>query len=268
MTADFHPISRERHSAKKWLAARDLGFAADRHLVPLVSAEIGHAARALPLAFVKSGNITTLVAVLGLTPGHNLMVGPNNRWLALYTPALLRSHPFRLAKTEADKFVLCVDEASGLVIDSAVGEAGSPFFDAQGEIAPETAKMMEFVSTLQQAEQPTAKAVQAIEAAGLLEPWPITTGEGAEAAQVQGLLRINEAALNALDANALHQLRQSGGLPIAYAQLISAGNLPMLSGLLMASRKAQAARMTVPEKSFLNEEDGSLKIDWNTFLKD
>ncbi|GHD12804.1 SapC family protein [Tianweitania populi] len=267
MTSDFRPISRERHATKKWLAPRDMRFAADRHIVPIVNAEIGHAARALPLSFVKTGDATTLVAVLGLTPGRNLMVGANGRWLAMYTPALLRSHPFRLAKTGEDKLVLCVDEASGLVIESAVGETGAPFFDAAGQIAPETTSMMNFVSTLQQAEAATANAVRGIEAAGLLEPWPITTGEGAGAAQVQGLLRINEAALNALDATALHQLRQSGGLAIAYAQLISAGNLQMLTTLLAATQKAEQQRMTVPEKSFLSEDDGSLKIDWNTFLK-
>jgi hypothetical protein len=267
MTANFRPISREHHLTKKWLAPRDMSFAADRHIVPLVNLEIGHATRALPLGFVKIADTFALVAVLGLTPGRNLMVGPNGRWLGLYTPAILRSHPFRLAKTDADKFVLCVDEASGLVIEGAVGEAGSPFFDADGEIAPKTAEMRQFVSALQQAEQVTADAVRAIEAAGLLEPWPITTGEGASATQVQGLFRINEAALNALDAAALHQLRQDGGLAIAYAQLISTGNLQMLLTLLAATQKAEAQRMTVPEKSFLSEDDGSLKIDWNTFLK-
>ena len=267
MTTDYRPISRERHAHKKWLAPRDMRFAAHRHIVPIVNAEIGHAARALPLSFVKIGNATTLVAVLGLTPGRNLLVSENGRWLGVYKPALLRSHPFRLAKTDADKFVLCVDETSGLVIESAIGETGSPFFDEQGQIAPGTTKMMDFVSTLQQAEQATAGAVRAIEAAGLLEPWPIKTGEGASATQVQGLLRINEAALNALDPTALHQLRQSGGLAISYAQLISVGNLQMLSTVLVASQKAEAKRMTVPEKSFLSEDDGSLKIDWSTFLK-
>lgn len=268
MTSDFRPISRERHAHKKWLAPRDFAFAADRHIVPIVNAEIGHAARALALGFVKTGEAFALVAVLGLTPGRNLMVGPNGRWLALYTPALLRSHPFRLTKTGEDKMVLCVDEASGLVIESAIGDAGTPFFETEGNVAPETTKMMEFVSTLQQAEQVTAGAVRAIEAAGLLEAWPITTGEGAGASNVQGLFRINEAALNALDAQALFELRQSGGLAIAYAQLISAGNLQLLSTLLATSQKAQAQRMTVPEKSFLSEDDGSLKIDWNAFLKD
>jgi hypothetical protein len=267
MTPDFRPISRERHDAKKWLSPDNMSFAADRHIVPIVNAEIGHATRALPLGFVKTADAYALVAVLGLTPGRNLMVGQNGRWLGLYTPAILRSHPFRLAKTDADTFVLCVDEASGLVIDSAVGEAGAPFFDMEGQIAPETARIREFVSTLQQAEHATTNAVRAIQAADLLEPWPITTGEGAAATQVQGLFRITEAALNALDAPALYQLRQSGGLAIAYAQLISVGNLQMLSTLLAATQKAERQRMTVPEKSFLSEDDGSLKIDWNTFLK-
>jgi hypothetical protein len=266
MASDFRPISRERHGGKKWLAPRDMAFAGDRHVVPIVNAEIGHAARALPLSFVQMGEAYALVAVVGLSLGQNLLVGPNGRWLGLYTPAILRSHPFRLAKTNDDKLVLCVDEASGLVIDSAIGESGAAFFDAEGQVTAETSKMMEFVSTLQQAELATAGAVRAIEAAGLLEPWPVTAGGGAEAKQVQGLFRINEAALNALDAEALFELRQAGGLAIAYAQLISAGNLQLLSSLAIAQQEAQAQRMTVPERSFLAEDEGSLKIDWNTFL--
>jgi len=267
MASDFRPISREQHADKKWLAPSDMRFSADRHFVPIVNAEVGHAARALPLSFVKTGDAYALVAVLGLMPGRNVMVGPNGRWLGLYTPAILRSHPFRLARTGEDKLVLCVDQASGLVVDSAVGEAGTPFFEADGTIAAGTAKMMEFVSTLQQAEQVTTGAVRAIADAGLLEAWPLTSGTGADAKQVQGLFRINEAALNTADAETLLTLSKSGGLALAYAQLISAGNIQLLTNLALAQDAAQTQRMTVPEKSFLSEDDGSLKIDWNTFLK-
>ncbi|MBP0441198.1 SapC family protein [Tianweitania sediminis] len=267
MTSAIHAVTRDRHSAKKWLTPQNFSFAGDRHFVPITNAEVGHAARALPLAFVQAGDNYVLVAVLGLTPNRNLLVGPNGRWLGLYTPAYLRSYPFRLSRTNDDKLALCVDEESGLVKDSAVGDQGHPFFDEAGGVAPETQRMMQFMTTLQQAEQATAVGVRALQEANLIEPWPLKLGSGENAQSVAGLFRVNEAALNALEAEPLLTLRKAGALALAYAQLISAGNIQVLGSIMGAQDKANAQRMTVPEKSFLPEDDGSLKIDWNTFLK-
>lgn len=267
MTSAIHPITRDRHSTKKWLPSQNFAFAADRHFVPVTNAEVGHAARALPLAFVQTGESFVLVAVLGLTPNRNLLVGPNGRWLGLYTPAFLRSYPFRLSRTNEDKVVLCIDENSGLVRDTAIGDEGNAFFDDAGGVAPDTQRMMQFLTALQQAEQSTAVGVRAIQDAGLLEAWPLTLGSGENAQTVAGLFRINEARLNELEAEPLLALRKAGALAIAYAQLISAGNIQVLGSIMAAQDKAKAQRMTVPEKSFLTEDEGSLKIDWNTFLK-
>ncbi len=268
MAANFRPISRDRHANKKWLAPRDLSFAADRHLVPIVLAEVGAAARALPMAFVRSETGPVLVGVLGLEQSRSLMVTGQGSWVGLYMPAILRSHPFKLAKAEGEKLVLCVDETSGLVVDGASQE-GNAFFDAQGQIDPATAKIMEFVSTIQQGEQAAAAAVRVLDEVNLLEDWPIKIGEGPDAREVAGLLRINETVLNGLDAENLLRIRQGGGLALAYAQLISMGNLQLLGALLSQrpSSQPQEQQAKAAEKDFLSEQDGSLKIDWNTFLK-
>ena len=63
-------------------------------------------------------------------------------------------------------------------------------------------------------------------------------------------------------------LRNAGGLAVAYSQLFSMGNLAMLATLSNARERAAKQRMAIPANSFISEDDGNLKIDWATFLKD
>ncbi len=89
----------------------------------------------------------------------------------------------------------------------------------------------------------------------LIQPWPIKLQTTAGEQAVEGLFRIDEAALNQLPAEALIELRNTGALLCAYCQLLSMQHLQTLGQLAAARAQAQAALLTQNgelDLSFLN----------------
>lgn len=264
-------VSREDFAASKWLRRPGHHFAAASPTAPVAAAEFAECVRAFPLGFMAQEGGTALVALFGLLPGQNLFVAPDGRWLGRYVPAVLRGYPFRLARTDAGTLALCIDEDSGLVRDLAVGEEGVPFFGDDGKPHPETQKMADFLTLTHRGIEHTGRAASLLAEMELLEPWPLKASDGEVEKTVTGVSRVDEKKLNALSGDDLARLRDGGALALAYGQLLSMGNLSTLSTLAQLRdhyAKAQASRMAIPEGSFLAEEDDSLKIDWNAFLKD
>jgi len=71
----------------------------------------------------------------------------------------------------------------------------------------------------------TDLAVAALAQADVIQPWPIKlkTDQGEQA--VGGLHRVDETALRALPDEGFLKLRKAAALPIAYAQMLSVGQL-------------------------------------------
>lgn len=230
--SEYHPLSPQRHGQRSWSRFTGYAFAATDAVCPLVMHEIPNAALSMPTAFVRQDHDYALVAVQGLEPGRNLFVGPAGHWLGGYIPAFYRSYPFRLVPLEDAKAVLCVDEASGLVSDHAHG--GEPFFAADGELARPVVEVRDFLAGAQRARLATATVCATLAKLDLLRAWPLQLkmADGGESREVQGLFCVNETALNALPADALVALRDSGALAVAYTQLLSMQQLPKLGRLL------------------------------------
>ena len=170
-------VSRERHAGKKWQRFSSYHFAATAALAPLVDAELGSAALAMPLAFIQKGTGFALVAVLSLTPGRNMLVAPDGRWLGSYVPAHFRTHPFCHASVQGTEgAVVGVDEGSGLVVDGA--SSGEEFFGADGKVSPAFQKVIDFLNELDRSRKTTDAAVSALAEAGAIEPWSITLKTG------------------------------------------------------------------------------------------
>ena len=168
----------------------------------------------------------------------NLFVAPNGRWLGRYVPAALRSHPFRLARTEDERLALCIDEDSGLL----GAEEVEPFFDAGGEVAAPLKQVMDFLTQVETNRVTTQGVCDRLQAHGLIQPWPVKV-QGADGERtLEGLFRIDEAALNALPAEALVELRDAGALSLAYCQLLSMQQLSLL-GELAQARAAAAPKL-------------------------
>lgn len=257
-------ITAENFSGKAWRRYTGYAFAAGETLIPLVVAELAQAVPAMPLGFVQSGEGFQLVAVTALQPGANLFVAPDGRWLGAYVPAALRGYPFRLVKPQdrADS-VLCIDEASGLVVEAGQGET---FFDEDAQPSKALRDVLELLSQVERSRMATQAAVDVLVAASLVQPWPLSIKQGDQNVPVTGLYRIDEAALNALDNEAFLTLRRSGALPVAYAQLISMNQLGVLQQLAQIQAKLKAPPPSVVQKFAglkgigLSQDDGTLKF--------
>jgi hypothetical protein len=239
-------ISAENFSGKAWKRYTGYAFAAGETLIPLVVAELVQAVPAMPLAFIQIGEGFQLVAVTALQPGTNLFVAPDGRWLGAYVPAALRGYPFRLVKPQdREESVLCIDEASGLVVEAGQGET---FFDEDGQPGKTLKGVLELLSQVEQSRMATQTAVDALVAAGLVQPWPLSINQGEQNVPVTGLYRIDEAALNALENEAFLALRRSGALPVAYAQLLSMNQLAVLQRLSQIQENFKASAPSVGQK--------------------
>lgn len=237
--ADYQIITREHHGHRYWLKQSGHRFAAGEALCPLVAQELPSAVLSLSIGFVAEGEQFMPVAVQGLTPGQNLLVAADGRWLASYIPAPYRGYPFRMAPTEQGEQVLCIDEASDLLSES----AGEPFFNEDGTPAQSVLDILAFFNQIEANRKLTRSICAVLQQHGLIQPWPITVqGEQGEQ-KVEGLFRIDEAALNALTAEALSEVRNAGGLTVAYCQLLSMQHLPTLGTLAQANTEAEKARL-------------------------
>jgi hypothetical protein len=231
-TPQLVAVTRERYAGKKWGRSSGYGFAATTALVPIVGAELRRAALSLPLAFVQDTGRFVLVAVLSATPGRNMLVGADGRWLGNYVPACLRGYPFSLAPSqEPGQLVLCIDKGAGAV---GAGGAGEDFYDQDGNLSPTLKKVLDFLSQFERSRVATGLAVSALVEAGIIRPWPIKIkGEDNERI-IAGLHRVDEAALSALSDDAFLKLRNSSSLPIAYAQLLS---MPFVGAFTQLARR-------------------------------
>jgi hypothetical protein len=234
------PISKQHHAEKSWKRFTTYTFAAKDNLVPLVAAETPKAVSSLPMAFARHQDRFLLVAVLSLIQGTNLFVSPTGQWLGRYVPSAFRGYPFRLAKAEGqDDLILCVDEDSGLVSEN--NDAGEPFFDGDGEIAQSVKGVLDFLNQVERNRMVTETAVTSLAEAGLITEWPLKIKDQEQEKPVTGLYRIDETKLNALGDDQFLKLRKAQALPIAYAQLLSMGNIQVFAQL--AKARAQMNQM-------------------------
>lgn len=233
-------VTPERHGRRSYKSdAQYYAFAAEDSLIPVVAAELPQLVPMLPLAFLPSGDSYLLVAVASLIPGQNLFVAPGSgQWLGSYVPAGLRGYPFKMIKPDGlQHAVLCVIEDSGLLADQ--GE-GTDFFDGAGKPTQPLQELAAFLSQVERNREITQVAVDALNSAGVIQPWLLQTEKDGATVPVNGLFRIDEAALNALDAETLKNLGDKGALAIAYAQLFSMNQLSVLEKLKPMREQLQA----------------------------
>lgn len=251
MSSPYRLVTRDRHSGRFWRRNADYRFAARANVAVLAADELAPASSAFPLAFITHEERLSLVAVFSLQPGHNSFVDADGGWRERYVPAGLRGHPFRLTHAGDDEVALCVDRAAEL--DAPAGRGAIPFFDAGGNPHPEITRMLQFLHLVEKGIERLKRPVELLQAQGLLEPWSVKGGEGARSRRIDGMLRVNETALNAVTQEQLVALRDAGALPVAYAQLISMHHLPRLRQLasLKPSQDAGASEL---EGFFLHEQ--------------
>ncbi|RIX44181.1 MAG: peptidase [Rhodocyclales bacterium GT-UBC] len=228
---NYQPVILDTHQGKSWQRYTNFSHAAGDAICPLYGVELARAALSMPLAFVEVNGEFIAVAITGLVKGVNLLVNADGRWLTPYVPALVRSYPFNLGVTPTGARSLCVDADSKLVVDSKEFE---PFFNEDGTLPQAIVEVMQFFKELEGSRQATADSIAALKAAGVIVPWDLRVKSGDVEAGIEGLFRIDEAALNALGDEAFLSLRKNGALAVAYSQLLSMPHLQTLAGLARA----------------------------------
>lgn len=222
--ANLHAVSRDRHQEKKWIKNTNYLFAKNDAFCPISSEEVSKAALSLPLAFSSHDGAPSLICLLGLEQAKNLLIDDYGNWLIHYIPNAFHCYPFSLFKNE-DKYLLCIDEDIALSPDN---ETGEEFFTEDGEPVQLLQDVLNFLSRHANSLAGTLKLCQQLEDVGVIEPWNIAYNLAGKNRKIQGLSRINESALNVLDPEQFIQLRNSGALALAYAQLLSMGNINRL----------------------------------------
>jgi len=240
---NFQVISRERYAGKRWLRYTGYAFALRETVLPLALAELPKATMSLPIAFIEQAGIFQPMAVMGLQASQNLFVAPDGRWVHGYVPAACRGYPFKIGHTPEGGRVLCFDEDSGLLVDSLDGEA---FFSEDGKPAQIVQQVMDFLLATEQSRVQTIAATAVLKAKGLFKPLSLVVQTDSGEKTVDDLYQIDEGALNALSADELVEVRNAGGLMVAYCQLLSLQHLPVLGQLAEAQAKAAARQATTP----------------------
>lgn len=263
MTQPLHIINSKRDAGHGWKRFNSYEFAARDNVAPLLVAELLSALPFYPLAFARRGGAEgyTLVALLGLHSQDNLYVSREGRWQVGYVPSIYRAYPFVLQQVAADneqiRAVLAFNRDSGLYRENpGLGPDEERFFDEQGELQPLVKRLVNFLQESSANRLLTDSAVNALEAAKLLEPWPLTLANPApERPLVQGLYRINQITLKTLDGETLKTLNQNGALTIAYAQLFSMSRLALLPLLHKQKQAAMPPPQIDLDKLFGNNDD-------------
>lgn len=234
-------ITPDQFAGKTWNRCSSYAFAARLNVLPVTVAELASLVPALPMGFVQTADTFQLVAITALQQGVNHFVAPDGRWLGDYVPAALRGYPFQLVKSpDRQESILCFDESSGLLAEAGEAEA---FFDVDGVPSQPIKDILNFLSQIECNQATTQAAVNALQGNGLIQPWPLNLRQDERTVSVQGLYRIDEAALNVLPNENFLALRMSGALPVAYAQLLSMNQLNKLqkAAQAQAQLKVQAA---------------------------
>ena len=207
----------------------------------ITAVEFGDVCRDYPIVFVEAGQAAdgqrevAPMAVLGLQPGENLMLGANGAWAARYTPALLRAYPLGLAQLDADNYTICVDAQADALSDS----VGEPLFNEAGEPTTYLDGQRKFVEEIEREAQRTRLFGRRLLELELLRSmrFDATLPDGQTLA-VEGFLAIDEEKLAALPDATVVDLHKTGVLSLIHAHRISLGLMRMLVERRLAQRAA------------------------------
>ena len=232
------PVNRVRHAGKKIREITSFGFASKFHIAYVTMHEFARAAAVYPIVFLedKEKDEFRPVALLGLDAGENLFVGEAGKWEASYVPAIIRRYPFALTKAaEADRYIVCVDEASDLLSDT----EGAPMFDQQGNPTQVIENVKRYLGELQQMDTMTHEFSNFLVHNNLLTPLNMRVNAANKVRNITGCYVINEERLNNFSDTKFVEIRQKGYLPAIYAHLISLSQIERLASM----KKSPAAAL-------------------------
>lgn len=239
------PVSPQRHGDLYVKTGESFAFAAGVNAVPLLAAEIPHAAAEYPVVFTESNGVVMPALILGVRNNQNLFLTEAGKWDARYVPAFIRQYPFVVAAQEnSDAMTLCIDEEFGGCNREGRGER---LFDADGERTQYLENVVNFVRDYQVQFQRTKQFCEQLNSNELLEPMraQFKSPDGQEL-NLTGFLSINRQKLRALRGNTLEAMAKTDALELAYVQLQTMRNFTAMvqragAGLIEEANPGPAA---------------------------
>jgi SapC len=222
------PLNSEVDRGRSLLLALDHSFARGTNSLVLNGGEFSQAMRFYPIVFNLAEPVSA-VAVVGLVDNENLFIGADGRWAAdAYVPAYVRRYPFIVMEQPgSSELIICFDEDSGLVIES----AERPLFDG-GQPTKLLQDAIAFCREFHVQYAATAAFVRALAAQGLLvrNEARFVLGSGKQMT-LRGFDVVDEAKFNALSDEVFLDWRRRGWLHLVYCHLMSMGNWARLADL-------------------------------------
>lgn len=251
-------LDKQAHRDLRMRVSVPYFYAQNLSMTPLCAEEVLQVAREFLIVFPLEGGVPQ--ALLGLGNERNVYVDAQGRWLARYVPAHVRRYPFMLGTvplaegaTENRQFVLQFVENAPHFADS----QGRPLFDVTGQPSELLQRVQGMLMTLQKDFERALAQVAQLSELGLLKAGELTFKQDDKPIRLGGFRLLDEAAFNALPAEALQQLRDSGALNLVYAHKVS-------MTLLQDGVLAEAARMhrqMAPSADVLAQKDVRLSFD-------
>jgi hypothetical protein len=222
------PLNSEADRGKSLLLAADHGFARGTNSLVLNGGEFRQAMRSYPIVFSLAEPVSAF-AVVGLLDNENLFVDADGKWLPdAYVPAYVRRYPFILMEQAGStELIVCFDEDSGLVVDS----AERPLFES-GEPTKLLQNVIGFCREFHAQHAATMAFVRALAAQGLLvrNEARIALSSGRQMT-LRGFDVVDEAKFNAVPDELFLDWRRRGWVHLIYCHLMSMGNFARLVDL-------------------------------------
>ena len=274
------PISKENHQKWSYTGLTSYIHTKKDSIVPIVMAEIGRLISTNPIVFLdKETKGIELYSLQGLIPESNLMINAQGLWVTEYIPARYRALPFVLAsdsdRTIGDDKILCyIDDVK--CVGKNFKSKSAKIFNEKGGLSEEMQKVFDFLSSIEQNEMLTRKALDTIKKADVLEDWTIELKLADGERKMTGLKKVNMEKLKALSGETLHSLNKSGGLDICFASNLSLHNIQKLRNLVVAQAKnvetKNQSENTENTKSLrdvtLEKQKKAQKEEMDTLVKD
>jgi hypothetical protein len=215
-------------------------FVQQSNAVPVSYTEFSLVAREYPIVFAggEAAKNAAPVAVLGMAAAENLFMREGAWQPGVYVPAYVRRYPFCMARVsdrpDQPSHITCVERE---FVDE---QRGVALFDAAGQGVERWTGIERLLSEYEADLARTREMCSILSDYGLLEPFTMQANlakeKGGGAMHMTGMLRVNEKAIENLNAAQLKNLVRKGILARIYLHLLSLDNFSRL-----LDRKAQGA---------------------------
>jgi len=254
-------LNHKEHGKLGWVKPENYSFASKETSIGLTFYELHKAMMTFPIAFLKSNDTFSAIAIVGISNEENLFIDDSGNWLLGYIPVILRTYPIALVSQTGGSSGLGFMQDSDLMSDD---KCVASFFTEDGELSNE---LRQVVDEGKKAHNPVYDEIligEALQKYKLCEEWPLVANLKDSKVDMTGLWRINQQRLKSLNSEELIELHKLNVLPVIYSQLFSMQNFQLFSKLidyknLLKNRKKKAEKPPL-DLSFLNSGD-SINFD-------